>query len=86
MSQGRPFPPSSTFPHQHFIGSHFATLGYGGVWLNTYLYTPALLVERRQAANDAPAHGRAASVKTPDPMRRGIVLVRGDSKSYALFP
>lgn len=85
MSQGQPLP-HSMFRHRHAIGSHVATLGYGGVWLNTYLYTPALRLERQPAANNALARNRAPSIKTPDPARRGIILVRGDSKSYVLFP
>jgi len=80
------FPHSTAWRHRHAIGSHFATLGYDGVWLNTVLYTPTALAAQRQAADRPLRSSRAPVVKTPDPPQRGIIVVRGNSKGYVLFP
>lgn len=93
-ADGRPVvvrPPRFRHPwNEHGIGSHFATLGIGGVWIDTYVYTPVYTppapLAYRQAADTDIARSRGPSIKTPDRARNGIILVRGDSKSYVLFP
>jgi hypothetical protein len=70
--------------HSHAIGSHVATLGYDGIWLDNYAYAPTVVVA--QPILQSPAHVRAPSVKTPSAARQGIVVVRGDTKTYVTFP
>jgi len=72
--------------HTHAIGSHFATLGYDGVWLDNYTYAPTVLVQQPAITVLLPAaQSRAPSVKTPSAARQGILVVRGDTKSYVTF-
>lgn len=74
--------------HTHAIGSHFATLGYDGIWLDNYVFAPTVVIA--QQAGAAPpqqaAHSRAPAVRTPSASEQGVILVRGDSKSYVTFP
>lgn len=74
--------------HRRAIASHFATLGSDGIWLDNYVvYAPTLLIAQQPVvAQQQPTHSRAPSVKTPSAARQGIVLVRGDSKTYVTFP
>lgn len=72
--------------HEHGIGSHVATLGFDGVWTDTYRYTTTAPVAYQPATDLELARSRGPAIKTPDPAQRGIILVRGDSKSYVLFP
>jgi hypothetical protein len=73
--------------HTHAIGSHFATLGYDGIWLDNYVYAPTVVVEQQPAAVlEQPARIHAPKVITPSAAQQGIIVVRGDSKSYVTFP
>ena len=69
------------------IGSHFLTLGADGVWLDNFVYAPTVLIASRPVVGHQTARQRRlATVKTPGTKRPGIILVRGDSKSYVVFP
>lgn len=73
--------------HTHAIGSHFATLGYDGIWLDNYVYAPTVVVAQQPAlVVQQPARSRAPKVITPSAAQQGIIVVRGDSKSYVTFP
>ena len=73
--------------HTRTIGSHFATLGYDGIWLDNYVYAPTVVVAQQPAfVLQQPARNRAPVVRTLSAAREGIIVVRGDSKSYVTFP
>jgi len=71
---------------QHAIGSHFFTLGYDGIWLDNFVYAPTVLVEQPQARPAPLAQSDPfVAVKTPSESHPGIILVRGNTKSYVVF-
>jgi hypothetical protein len=82
------------FAHRDFafnrsrrVASHFFTLGADGAWVDNFVYAPTLLVAQQpMVLQQSAMHRRAPVVRTPDAARAGIVLVRGDSKSYVTFP
>lgn len=77
----------TAFRHAHTIGSHFATLGYDGIWLDNYVFAPTVVVAQQPAlVMQQPARRRAPVVITPSAAQQGIIVVRGDSKSYVTFP
>ncbi len=77
----------TAFRRRHAIGSHFLTLGADGVWLDNFVYAPTVLAASFPAVEHRPAQSRRiVTVKTPSTPRSGIILVRGDSKSYVVFP
>ncbi|HEX3973352.1 MAG TPA: hypothetical protein VHX19_18620 [Stellaceae bacterium] len=76
-----------SFSHTSRSGSHFFTLGADGVWVDNFVYAPTLLVAQQpMVLQQSAMHRRAPAVKTPSAARAGIILVRGDSKSYVTFP
>jgi hypothetical protein len=83
-----------SFSHRHGsfsrssrIGSHFFTLGADGIWVDNFVYTPAILVAQQPVlTQQQPAQRSSPLVKTPSAARAGIILVRGDTKSYVTFP
>ena len=88
MSHRQNFARGSTAVHRRrAIGSHFVTLGADGVWLDNFVYAPTILVASRPVIGHGPAQSRRlVTVKRPGAPRSGIILVRGDSKSYVIFP
>jgi hypothetical protein len=78
----------ASFGHAHRVGSHFFTLGADGVWGDSFVYAPTVLVAQQPLLiqQQRPIHRRAAAVITPNTAQAGIVVVRGDTKSYVTFP
>jgi hypothetical protein len=75
------------FRHSRALGSHFFTLGADGVWVDNFADTPAVVVTQQPVIMlQQPAAGPPASVKMPSAAQQGILVVRGDSKSYMTFP
>jgi hypothetical protein len=73
--------------HSHAIGSHFFTLGYDGIWLDNYAFSPTILIQQPAITLQLPAQShRASAVRTPDAAQQGILVVRGSTKSYVIFP
>jgi hypothetical protein len=72
--------------HSRAIGSHVATLGYDGIWLDNYAYAPTVVVTQPIIMLQSPAQAHASAVKTPSAAQQGIVVVRGDTKTYVTFP
>lgn len=69
------------------IGSHVLTLGSDGIWLDSYVYAPTVLVAQQPVvAEQQPTRDRAPSVKAPSMAGQGVILVRGDSKTFITFP
>ncbi len=71
--------------HSRAIGSHVATLGYGGIWLDNYAYAPTVIVAQPIITLQSSASTRASSVRTPSTAEQGILVVRGDTKTYVTF-
>jgi hypothetical protein len=72
--------------HSRRIGSHFFTLGADGIWVDNFVYAPTTPVTQQPMPLQQSVMHRAPAVKTPSAARAGIILVRGDSKSYVTFP
>jgi hypothetical protein len=78
---------NGSFRRASRIGSHFFTLGADGVWVDNFVYAPTVLVAQQpMLLQQQSLRRRAPAVKAPGATRAGIVLVRGDSKSYVTFP
>ena len=78
---------STAYHRQHAIGSHLLTLGADGVWLDNFVYAPTVVLAPQRAIEYGRAQSRRlVTIKTPSAPRSGIILVRGDSKSYVIFP
>jgi hypothetical protein len=78
---------NASLGHSRAVGSHFYTLGADGVWVDNFVYTPSLLVMQQPATAQRQQSLRHASVvRTPSAARAGILIVRGDTKSYVTFP
>jgi hypothetical protein len=78
---------SARFDHSRRVGSHFITLGANGAWVDNFVYTPNVIVAQQPGIVQQQAARRHISVvRTPGPARAGILIVRGDSKSYVTFP
>jgi hypothetical protein len=79
---------NASFSHARRIGSHVFTLGADGIWVDNFVYTPTILVAQQPVLvqQQLPVHSRAAAVKTPSAEQAGIIVVRGDTKSYVTFP
>jgi hypothetical protein len=78
---------NGSFNRPRRIGSHFFTLGADGIWVDTFVYTPTIRVAQQPVLiQPQRAHRSAPVVKTPSAAQAGIILVRGDTKSYVTFP
>jgi hypothetical protein len=74
---------NGSFNRSRRIESHFVTLGADGIWANNFVYTPTMLVMQPSPIMPRQTLRRHASViRTPGPAHAGILVVRGDSKSY----
>ncbi|HEY1506346.1 MAG TPA: hypothetical protein VGF92_18725 [Stellaceae bacterium] len=74
------------FHHSHAIGSHFFALGADGAWVDTFTYSPTIVIAQQSPiAQEQPGPRHAAVVRTPGAAQQGIIVVRGDSKSYVTF-
>jgi hypothetical protein len=78
---------NASFGHSRATRSHFFTLGADGVWVDNFVYTPNILVVQQPATAQPQQSLRHASVvRTPSAARAGVLVVRGDTKSYVTFP
>jgi hypothetical protein len=78
---------NASFHRSSRIGSHFFTLGADGIWIDRFVYTPTIRVAQQSVPmQQQPVHRRSPVVKTPGAPRSGIIVVRGDTKSYVTFP
>jgi hypothetical protein len=76
----------TAFRHSRVIGAPFFTLGVGGVWIDNSRRTPMVVVTHPPVILQQQPVPSPAAVKTPSAAEQGIIVVRGDNKSYVTFP
>jgi hypothetical protein len=72
--------------HSHVIGSPFFSLGVDGVWIDNSGRTPTVVITHPTVIRQQQLVSSPAVVKTPSAAEQGIIVVRGDNKSYVTFP
>ena len=73
--------------HSRVIGSNLFPLDAGGVWTDAESTPVVVVITQGPEIMQEPAAARhAAAVRTPSAPQDGIVVVRGNSKTYVTFP
>lgn len=71
--------------HSHVIGGPFFSLGANGVWIDNSGSSPAVVVTHPSVIPQQQPVSSSAVVKMPSAVEQGIIVVRGDNKSYVTF-
>ncbi|HWE72402.1 MAG TPA: hypothetical protein VG328_04525 [Stellaceae bacterium] len=77
---------NGSFRRSRRIGSHFLTLGTDGVWVDNFGYAPTVLIaEQPMPVQQQSVHRHTPVARTPSATQEGVIVVRGNSKSYVTF-